>query len=213
MPEETLTRRDVVHPAEFVQADAVVSVGLRELRWLGKTYGPKVPQCRQNLEAGDLIDRVRGAGADPGEQPQESVLFRTVRDHFESFAAEWRGSDDSDHGLPKYVEDDFRDYLSCGDLALRLRCDSCRKDLLLPFSCKHHTACASCAARRMESIAAHLVDHVPPSGPAGAQNPLAYPTPRRRYSMRSTIFPRARRERSTVRTVSRMTRREGTVLR
>src|SRR5215470_2048775 len=53
----------------------------------------------------------------------------------------------------------------CGILAygfLRLGCDTCPKELLLPFSCKRRGFCPSCAARRMAQTAAHLVEQVIP---------------------------------------------------
>ena len=55
--------------------------------------------------------------------------------------------------------------LQCGILAhgfLRLGCDTCPKELLLPFSCKRRGFCPSCAARRMAQTAAHLVVPVLP---------------------------------------------------
>src|SRR5262249_14108304 len=68
-------------------------------------------------------------------------------------------------GLPAYVEREFYAYVPCGILAhgfLRLGCDTCPKELLLPFSCKRRGFCPSCAARRMAQTAAHLVVHVLP---------------------------------------------------
>jgi transposase-like zinc-binding protein/putative transposase len=55
--------------------------------------------------------------------------------------------------------------LQCGILAhgfLRLGCDSCHQELLLPFSCKRRGFCPSCAGRRMVQTAAHLVECVIP---------------------------------------------------
>src|SRR5215471_5259333 len=68
-------------------------------------------------------------------------------------------------GLPAYVERAFYAYLQCGILAhgfLRLGCDTCPQELLLPFSCKRRGFCPSCAARRMVQTAAHLVECVLP---------------------------------------------------
>jgi hypothetical protein len=68
-------------------------------------------------------------------------------------------------GLPAYVEREFYDYLWCGILAhgfLRLGCDTCRHELLVPFSCKRRGFCPSCAGRRMAQTAAHLVEQVIP---------------------------------------------------
>src|SRR5262249_24108760 len=41
-------------------------------------------------------------------------------------------------------------------------CDTCHKELLVPFSCKRRGFCPSCAARRMAQTAAHLVEQVLP---------------------------------------------------
>ena len=46
----------------------------------------------------------------------------------------------------------------------RLRCDSCKREHLLAFSCKS-LICPSCGARRMAQTAAHLVDSVFPEVP------------------------------------------------
>jgi hypothetical protein len=43
------------------------------------------------------------------------------------------------HRLPKFVEQEFRDFLTCGVLAhgfARLRCGDCAFERLVPFSCK-----------------------------------------------------------------------------
>ena len=70
--------------------------------------------------------------------------------------------------LPKYVRKEFDEYLKCGRLEygfLRLRCDSCRAERLLAFSCKNRGFCPSCGARRMAQSAALLVDEVLPERP------------------------------------------------
>jgi hypothetical protein len=55
--------------------------------------------------------------------------------------------------------------LVCGIHAhgfLRARCSSCRKEMLVAFSCKLRGVCPSCNARRTCSTAAHLTDRVFP---------------------------------------------------
>ena len=55
--------------------------------------------------------------------------------------------------------------LQCGILVhgfLRLGCDTCKKEILLAFSCKRRGCCPSCAGRRMAQTAAHLVERVLP---------------------------------------------------
>ena len=55
-------------------------------------------------------------------------------------------------GLPRFVEQEFRDFLRCGWLAggfARFRCEACGLDRLVAFSCKGRGFCPSCGGRRM----------------------------------------------------------------
>jgi len=93
-----------------------------------------------------------------------TVLYTVIADHLETFLASLDDDPDAT-GLPAYVQREFYAYLQCGILAhgfLRLGCDTCPKELLLPFSCKRRGFCPSCAARRMTQTAAHLVTCVLP---------------------------------------------------
>jgi hypothetical protein len=70
--------------------------------------------------------------------------------------------------VPHFVEQELRALLRCGILAhgfLRLHCDDCGRDRLVPFSCKRRGFCPSCGGRRMADTAAHLVDRVLPAVP------------------------------------------------
>ena len=70
--------------------------------------------------------------------------------------------------LPRFVEREFREFLTCGCLAAgfaRFHCDGCAHDRLVPFSCKGRGFCPSCGGRRMAERSAHLVDHVLPDVP------------------------------------------------
>jgi hypothetical protein len=96
--------------------------------------------------------------------PSSTVLYKVIADHLETFLASFE-ADLNAKGLPAYVQREFYDYLQCGILAhgfLRLGCDTCQKELLLPFSCKRRGFCPSCAGRRMAQTAAHLVECVMP---------------------------------------------------
>jgi hypothetical protein len=96
--------------------------------------------------------------------PAASALYHVVRDHFETFRAHAAHLRDGE-GLPRFVEQEFRDFLGCGWLAggfARLRCTRCRTERLVAFSCKGRGFCPSCGGRRMVERAAHLVDHVLP---------------------------------------------------
>jgi Transposase zinc-binding domain/Putative transposase len=99
--------------------------------------------------------------------PTTTVLYGIVRDHFETFRAHAASLRDGD-GLPKFVEQEFRDFLRCGCLAggfARFRCAACGLDRLVAFSCKGRGLCPRCGGRRMAERAAHLVDHVFPDVP------------------------------------------------
>ena len=67
--------------------------------------------------------------------------------------------------LPKHVSAEFDAFLKCGILAygfLRLKCEDCKTEKLLAFSCKKRGFCSSCGGRRMAESAAHLIDEVFP---------------------------------------------------
>jgi len=66
------------------------------------------------------------------------------------------------------VERELRSFLECGILArgfLRVHCDACHLDRVVPYSCKCRGFCPSCCGRRMADTAAHLADRVFPEVP------------------------------------------------
>jgi len=118
--------------------------------------------------------------------PSHTVLYTVIADPLETFLASLDADPDAT-GLPAYVEREFYAYLRCGILAhgfLRLGCDTCPKELLLPFSCKRRGFCPSCAGRRMAQTAAHLVECVIPWVPT-RQWVVSVPVPLR-YWMASS---------------------------
>lgn len=100
-------------------------------------------------------------------EPERSLLHRIVRENLATFlreAAERYPSGD----LPTFIAAEFDRYLRCGILRhgfARVRCPTCRDELLVAFSCKNRGVCPSCSARRMADTAAHLRDCVLPSVP------------------------------------------------
>jgi hypothetical protein len=69
---------------------------------------------------------------------------------------------------PCFVARELRAYLRCGVLAhgfVRVPCDACGIDRVVPFSCKGRGFCPSCGGRRMADTAAHLVERVIPEAP------------------------------------------------
>jgi Putative transposase/Transposase zinc-binding domain len=99
-------------------------------------------------------------------RPESTPLYRLVACHLETFLAEAHAA--HERGVPRYVERELRAYLACGIHAhgfLRARCSTCRKEVLVAFSCKLRGVCPSCNARRMCCTAAHLTDRVFPDVP------------------------------------------------
>jgi hypothetical protein len=99
-------------------------------------------------------------------EPEHTLLHEVVRDGLEPFLAAAR-QHGSGKGLPAHVEGALRGHLDCGVLAkgfARVRCPDCGFERLVAFSCKARI-CPSCATRRMEDAADHLVRGVLPPVP------------------------------------------------
>jgi hypothetical protein len=99
-------------------------------------------------------------------KPEQTVLYGVVTGQLETFLARRQ---EQERAVPRFVEREFRDYLTCGIAEhgfLRLHCGDCGHDRILPFSCKKRGVCPSCGGRRMADTAAHLVDRVFPWVPA-----------------------------------------------
>jgi hypothetical protein len=94
----------------------------------------------------------------------DTVLHGVVREYLETFLAA-AAARTGGQGLPRFIERELRGFLRCGLLVhgfLRLRCDDCAFERLLPLSCKGRAVCASCGGRRMAEQAANLVQSVLP---------------------------------------------------
>ncbi len=88
-----------------------------------------------------------------------------VEHHLDELIESFRDPDDPEVGIPNFVEKEFRAYLTRGRPEfglIKLRCEKCQHEHALPFSCKGRAICPSCAIRRREDTAAHLVEHVLP---------------------------------------------------
>jgi hypothetical protein len=96
--------------------------------------------CDPRLASAALARRLRCRSRWPSLRRRTTPgLPATARcTRFETFRAE-AASEREGEGLPRFVEEAFRDVLRCGWLAggfARFRCDGCGTDLLVPFSCK-----------------------------------------------------------------------------
>lgn len=100
-------------------------------------------------------------------QPEKTILYRTIQDHFQTFVASAEAKAEK-LPFPLHVFQEVDAYLGCGILAngfVRLSCESCKSERLVAFSCKKRGFCPSCGGRRMNEVAMHLVDRVFPHVP------------------------------------------------
>ena len=70
-----------------------------------------------------VYEREPGAASRPlprsyrRREPEKTVLHEVIRDHLESFLEDGRSSSPTGEGYPRFIEHEFRRYLSCGLLA------------------------------------------------------------------------------------------------
>ena len=124
------------------------------------------------------LSKSPGGFAYQRHKPEETELYKIIEQNLPSFQSHLSNADIS---LPAFVHDEFRSYLRCGLLKhgfLRVKCNGCRFEHLVAFSCKLRGFCPSCGARRMVETSAHLVDHVVPVVPV-RQWVLSFPWPLR----------------------------------
>ena len=70
-------------------------------------------------------------------RPEETKLYRIVQSHLNPFLA-FVDTQTGGSGLPTFVTDECDAFLACGILAhglLRLRCDGCKEEKRVAFSC------------------------------------------------------------------------------
>jgi len=102
---------------------------------------------------------------------EHSVLHTVIREHLDLFLREVSDRGDGG-GLPRFVEQEFREFLTCGVLAhgfARVRCERCTFERLVPFSCA--------GASR------------PPHGRAGPTGDHRRPSALTRWAPRSRLRP------------------------
>ena len=68
-------------------------------------------------------------------RPEKTLLYQLVSKHYPVFRQKLT---EEGRALPEYVQREFEDYLKCGRLEhgfLRVRCETCREERLVAFSC------------------------------------------------------------------------------
>ena len=96
-------------------------------------------------------------------QPEESILYKTLACHLNTFL---KNLAEEGQWFPKHVEKELWVYLvEYGIFAygfVRVKCDDCKNEQLVAFSCKKRRFYPSCGAKKMAETAAHLVENIIP---------------------------------------------------
>jgi hypothetical protein len=95
-------------------------------------------------------------------QPERTALYAAVAENLPTFLER---ADGIGRGLPGHIRKQLGAYLRCCILAhgfVRVRCEGCKSETLVGFSCKGRGSCPSCDAKRAALAAAHLTDTVLP---------------------------------------------------
>ena len=95
-------------------------------------------------------------------KPHKTVLYKVMQRHIETWVKQ------NQENTPFFVQNDLRQYLTCGILAYgfaRAHCKGCGHDFLVGYSCKGRGICPSCNTKRMNGVAAHVVENVIPKVP------------------------------------------------
>jgi len=91
---------------------------------------------------------------------QASPLYPLVENHFDELERVWEERYEREYGFWRpVVRHVVEQFLDCGDLRCgfaRLWCPTCRKDLLLPYSCRRRCFCPSCCQKRALLFAEHV---------------------------------------------------------
>jgi hypothetical protein len=95
---------------------------------------------------------------------QASPRYRLVEDHFDELERVWDERYERQYGFWRpVVRHVVEQFLDCGDLRCgfaRLWCPTCRKDLVLPYSCRRRCFCPSCHQKRALLFAERIDEEV-----------------------------------------------------
>jgi len=104
------------------------------------------------------------AGVYRPRRPLASPLYRLLSDHFEHFRGRYEDEFERQQGRWRRVVDAVVGrFLECGVLEAgfaRVRCDACKAEYLLAFSCKTRYFCPSCHAKRLAEWTRWLGDEL-----------------------------------------------------
>ena len=85
-----------------------------------------------------------------------NIFYKTLARHLNAFLANLA---EEGQRLPKHMEKELWTYLECEILAydfVRVKCDDCKNEQLVAFSCKKRGFCPSCGVKMMTETAAGM---------------------------------------------------------
>ena len=164
-------------------------------------HGPPTARERPSV----VYERSPGAASatlDPTyrrREPEKTLLYQFLARELPAYAASMREASDYGQGMPGFVDKELLGYLDCGLLCrglARVTCADYRHEMLVAWSCKGRGLCPSCTTRRMNDVAAHLVDRVLPHVPVlSAPTPAAAPPSAGKRRRRTPRAPSTNRRR------------------
>ncbi len=107
-------------------------------------------------------------------RPRESPLWQCLSRHFDTFRDVYEERYQPRYGfLRQIIPQVVNKYLDCGDLErgfARVRCDHCKHEYLLAFSCKGRWFCPSCHQKKVQLFGVLLAETI------------LYPVPHRHFT-------------------------------
>jgi hypothetical protein len=108
-------------------------------------------------------------------KPKASPLWQCLFRHFDVFLGQYEERYRKRYGfLRPIISEVANKFLDCGDLEhgfARIRCDHCKTDHFLAFSCKGRWFCPSCHQKKVQLFGALLAESI------------LYPVPHRHYTL------------------------------
>lgn len=96
--------------------------------------------------------------------PRNSQYYKCVEAHFEQLEGVWEKRYQPKYGYWRpYIINVINRYLDCGDPHFgfaRVKCENCKNEYILPFSCKRRHFCPSCHQKRVVEFGEHLYKEV-----------------------------------------------------
>jgi hypothetical protein len=108
-------------------------------------------------------------------KPQSSPLWKCLCRHFDTFLDTYEERFQPRYGfLRPIIPEVVNKFMDCGDLEqgfARVRCDYCKHEFILPFSCRQRYFCPSCHQKKVQLFGELLTESI------------LYPVPHRHFTL------------------------------